>query len=439
MSRDLNGGFFAPVGMGTKRWVAPRFNVDRYTEYPFFNSEGYQMFSRPEVKSNPKNADGYRAPSDYYMRPYALIGDSRHERSLLGIGTMLSNPYVIADHSDPTNVNTYDATGEILVRYPLPYVFGTNGEYNLKQELRTKILGNIKDEMLDVSMVLAELRGTSRTAANMMLRVGRSMDAVRRRTPESFAYLMHGKLGVDKRRFTQRFLKETAGVFLEWKYGIMPSLIDYTNAINALDLSKEGAIFDNPPLCVARASVRRSYSNAIQPFWNVGNKAPREKVVCKTEVTASARCDYRIDGEGLRGLSQFGLGPGTMATVLWDKTPFSFVLDMMLPVADLIKAWTALAGVETIGYSETIYQTHSIPASSLSLDTDNAWKYRALTKPTKTKEFVRFASSRPPMPTPFIKNPIKVNNLSTVLALFTQLRDNPKRPEKIHGFDNKDL
>lgn len=439
MSRDLNGGFFAPVGMGTRHWKAPRYSIDNMYEYPFRENEGHQMYSRPAVKVNPKSADGYRAPSPYALRPYTLIGNSRFERSALSVGTCISNPNVVPNKDDPTNINIYNTTGDALVRYPLPYVFGSTGEYNLQQELRTKILINIKDEILDVSMVLAEIGGTSRTVANSMLRVARSMDAVRRRTPESFAYLMHGKLGVDKRRFTQRFLKETAGVFLEWKYGVMPSLIDYTGACEALDLTSNGSLFDNPPLCVARATVGRDFSNDVKPWWNCGAYAPNETVTVKTKVIASARCDYRISGEGLRGLSQFGLGPGTMATVLFDKTPFSFVLNMMLPVADLIKAWTALRGVNTIGYSETIYQDHSIKPTTLSFNVADGWQYLVRTKPVKVKEFTRYTGSRPPMPTPFIKNPIKVENISTVLALFTQLRDNPKRPERIHGFDNKDL
>lgn len=438
MSRDINGGFFAPTGSLFYRAVNA--NSDTTYDFPLINNEAFQMFARPNVALNQRDADGYRKPSAYWMAPYTLVGPAiagatRTGRQVVSTASIVSTPTVIYDRFIRGDI-TYDAKGEALVQLPLPTALDAFAEHNLKQEVRTKVLTNVKDELLDVSMVLAEIRGTSQTVANSMLRVARSLDVVRRRKPESFAYLMHGRLGVDKRRITQRFLKETAGTFLEWKYGITPTLIDYTNACNALDITSDGKLFDNPPLCVARATVKRFFSNEVQPSWNVGSKL--DKAVCKTEVTASARCDYRISGEGLRGLSQFGLGPGTMATVLWDKTPFSFVLDMMLPVADLIKAWTALSGVNPIGYSETIYQKHTFPSTLLSGNTGH-YKLSARTSTITTNEFVRFASSEPPMPLPFIRNPVNIGNISTVLALFTQLRDKPKRAERLYGFDNKNL
>lgn len=401
----------------------------------------YTVLGRPsKLILNNRQEDGFRIPSDYSTR--LLTGRNDNPGSLSGNSIAVVAPYTDFKWVRFGNgyKETYKLDGDAIVQFGFNPV---EASYGLTQGIRTKILINMKDEVLDAAMVLAEIRGTATTASNLLLRLGRSMDAVRRRSPESFRYLMHGELGVDKRRLTQRFLKETAGIFLEWKYGIMPTIYDLEGATKALDLNATDTLFNHPPLLVARAKLQET--NMVKGWHTVldepTNVYPQREADGRYPVvtTVSARADFTVSGEALRGLSQYGIGLGTVGTVLFDRTPFSFVLNMAFPIADLIKAWTGLAGVTPRGYSETYYHELKVPRTVIpciiNIYGNPHARTDVLVPAMKGKWFSRLGTNRAPFPLPFIKNPIKVSNISTVLALFTQLRDKPKRLEKIHGGD----
>lgn len=391
---------------------------------------GTNVLEVPEKKTNPL-VNGYRNPSDYFLRAYCNWDTPTKRHGFVVNGEV---PRSVTERSDYYGTTSFGVEGNEAVMYRLPTM---PNYFNLIQHARTKILNNIKDEVLDVAMVLAEIRETAQTGANLMYRIGRSMDALRTRKRESFNWLMHGRMGADNRRPTDKFLRETAGLFLEWKYGIMPTIYDLEDATKALDASADGSLFDRPPMSVARANVKTSddVNTTLEFPW--GSPA-NIKTSCKIDTTIACRADYRVSGDALRGLSEYGIGLGTVATVLYDRTPFSFVANMVMPMAELIKAWTALAGVEPIGYTETQYSTFSFKQQRVQR-TYQSWKYLTQVRPSKVSTFTRLGTDRPPMPLPFIRNPVKVENISTVLALFTQLRQRPKHVPKLYGFDNKDL
>lgn len=395
----------------------PQYNYERNRNW---NAVRWNGFITPSVVKNRKQPDGYRTPSSYSGVP--VSGKSGTLASTSWSKTvsvpLIEEPKVRVDVRNGY-IKTDTTIGSCLVVVNLS---GTSVPDWQRQDLRMRILNNVKDEVFDAAMVLAEIGKTAQTGANLLLRVGRSMDALRRRKPESFAYLMHGRRAVDKRRLTDKFLRETASTFLEWKYGIMPTIYDLQGITKALDMNEKGSLFDNPALCVARASnsSNGSIEVAVQAhaFTTFG-----KRVTVKSRISGKARLDYRVESDGLRGLNRYGIGLGTVATVLWDRQPLSFVLDMALPIADLIKAWTSLTGVKPIGYTETFYKEFSVPSADISIKNVNGqFTQRAVTPTIRLTGFERLGRSAPVMPVPFIRNPLKVNNLQTVLALFTQMR-----------------
>lgn len=370
-------------------------------------------FTKPnEVLINPPESDGYRAPSRYAasVMPIVLLA------SLEG-GTKYPNwPEPIGMTLTGTSCLTLNSGNIPNLSY-----FG----FNKTQELRMKILNNIQDEVFDAAMVLAEMQSTVATGVNLLHRLGRSLAAFKTKNPRSFYYLLNGKT-FDKKRPTQRFLKQTAAEYLQWKYGIMPTMFDIQGVTEALDLNAEGTLFRNPPLLVARANIKQPVSTDV--VFSDGWRNFTGTV--NSQLEYKARCDYSVSAEGLRALNRYGLGLTSVATVMWDKTPFTFVLDMAMPIAQIIKAWGALAGVDVRGYSETMYVGHDIPSFTRTNESVTSPgqidEYRQIASITaeggKFFEMSRSAYDKPPMPLPFVRNPIKTGNLATVIALFTQLR-----------------
>lgn len=352
------------------------------------------------VRSNP-DANWYRKPTSYSasIGPVVVMGTVKGEQPL-GIWML----------------KAYGQSPFTPIQNPLAMSQFT---FNDTQALRTKLLNNIRDEVLDVAMVLAEMQGTVNTAVTALDRIGRSMQAVLRRKPESFYYLMHGRRR-DNRRPTDKFLRETAKEYLHWKYGIMPSVYDLQGATEALDMNTEGTLWNNPPLLVARATVKKESTTKTIDFGN-GWEWPYA-IPCRVTTEYKARCDYRVTSEGIRGINRFGIGLSTLPTILFERTPFSFVLNMVVPIGELIKAWSALAGLDVAGYCETKYVRVEPQSATLPANGTAAWQTWTFKGGKPAFAMQREAFDRPPMPLPFVRNPITTGNLGTVLALFTSLR-----------------
>lgn len=371
-------------------------------------TRGFSSFERPTVPIiNPKQSDGYRQPSSWVAEL----------KSLAILATMAGTH----TYRNPSGW-TYDTfTGTTVLATPLTELptRASNVQSQQRNPLRMRILNNLREEILDVALVLAEMQGTVDLVTNGLYRVARSIDAVRARKPESFYYLMYGKRR-DNRRPTDKFLRETAGTYLEWKYGVMPTVYDVAGACKALDINEEGSLFDNPPLLVARATYSDSYL-AKSRFTGSAFGWSDVEVPLRIREQAAARIDYSVSAEGLRGLSRYGIGLSTLPTVLLERTPFMFVLNMAFPIMELVKAWTALSGGVTVrGYSETFYVSYQVLEGSAKPYGDDRLLFWSNGEPKS--EFIRNAGASVPMPVPFVRNPIKTGNLATALALFTQLR-----------------
>lgn len=366
------------------------------TEWGGMLRSEFRKPSKPKI--NLRAPDGFRKPSSYAAGTDKLL---------------LAGSVYGVDNSTRYITETYSGTVGLFSRLDLNNLSPSVNSIN---HIRTKILNNIKDEILDASMVLAEMQSTVKTVSGLLDRVGRSMLAIKKRKPESFYYLLNGRRR-DRRRPTDKFLRQTASEFLQWKYGITPSVMDLNGALEGLDVNQEGSLFSNPPLLVARSNLKTTENTSLYFegfFWKT--------VPCVITTEYKARCDFSVNAEGLRGLSRYGLGLSTIPTLLWDKSPFTFVLDMAIPISSLIKAWGALTGVDVRGYCETHYVEHSCPAHTHPISNIGPAHILAEFQKGSCVNFNRTAYSTVPMPLPFIKNPISVGNMSTILALFTSLR-----------------
>lgn len=364
-------------------------------------------FQKPDaVLINPKGPTGYRSPS-----PYAAGHDKFVvEAEVHGKGAIIDRLWETRLTHSGTTAFTCSLTPSAAIADVM--------SHNTVNALRAKILNNVREEVVDVAMVLAEMMSTVDTAVTLLDRIGRSMLALKRRKPESFYYLLKGRRR-DNRRPTDRFLRETAGEYLQWKYGVMPTVYDLEGVSAGIDINSEGSLFSNPPLMVGRATIKEN--KLVPAFWQAPWESTRKDIYLSTE--AKARIDFEVTAEGLRGLNRYGLGLTTIPTILWDKTPFTFVLDMLVPMAQIIKAWGALQGVNVIGYCETYYVKLECSGGTPPIEGNNVTNGRIYIFPkSDAMAMERLVFDRPPMPLPFVKNPFKTGNVSTVLALFTALR-----------------
>lgn len=290
--------------------------------------------------------------------------------------------------------------------------------------LWTKARNAVAEETMDVAMVLAEMQGSVDLVTSGLSRIARSMELVRLRRPHHFYYLLNGRTR-DNRRPTDKFLRESAGTYLEWKYGVMPSVMDVQGGLDSLTELEQATFFGRAPVMTARAREVATSELTTQAQVSIERFRAYLELSWQLKTELYARIDYEVNCEALRGLRRFGIGWSTIPTVAFERTPFSFVLNMAIPIADIIKAWGALAGVSVRAVCLTTYREANIDHKLMGTEfvgypTDPEVRDVDVTK--KFSSFTRNPLPRVPIPMPYIRNPVKTGNLSTVLALFTQLR-----------------
>lgn len=360
---------------------------------------------RGPFTKNPRQFDGYRRPSDY-----TCVTDDM---------AFLTKVHGGWYQSVSRREHTWDGTRAFHIRPSSIQNMEDAKAY--KNELRTRLLNNLKDEVLDVTMVLGEALETASMVGDNLVRVARGMDMIRNRKPESFYYLMTGKRMKDKRP-TEKFLAEVSSDYLEWKYGVMPTLLDIQGACKALDMNEDGSFFDNPPLMVARARITDTRQKRANVYVAVDHGTIPVDVTATTEV--KARTDYSVNGEALRGLSRYGVGLTSPATLVFERTPYAFLLNMVIPIADTIKAWGALSGGVTVrGHTETYLTAYEIKSGfattkNNSYPGDMHWSWD---DHRKCISYIREGYSTVPMPLPYVRNPLRTGNVATALSLFTQM------------------
>lgn len=373
------------------------------------------LWGPTEITRNPIS-NGYRNPSAYGTY---TIGNTA---GLLQVDFPLSkHKFWAAGWRQWMELETYGSTGT-LIGYPTTP--------NLVQEnaVWMKVRNAIKDETLDVGMVLAEMQGTVDTISTGLQRIGRSLTNFKRKRPGHFHFLMTGRYP-GKQRPTDRRLRATAGYYLEWKYGIMPTVLDVVGGVNTLDEISKGTFFGRAPIMTARARDVGETELSVPVAAHIERDQFQGTAKISISDETYCRADYTVEVDKLRGLSRFGIGLSTLPTVLFERTPFSFVLNMAIPIADIIKAWGALAGVSLRGVSITRARTVQVLRidGQGRLEGYSDWGDRPV-KPNvvvgKVTTFSRTAPNPPriPLPMPYVRNPIKTGNLATVLALFTSLR-----------------
>lgn len=134
-----------------------------------------------------------------------------------------------------------------------------------------------------------------------------------------------------------------AGLWLEYAYGWRPLMDDI---FNGFQLLKQNFAERDQTLSVTR-SLASDLSIVTQ--WPTST----DKVETVTQVTLRSRATLiaRVSNARLHALASMGLiNP---AEVLWERVPFSFVVDWFIPVGDMISALTASAGLEFVDGSTT--------------------------------------------------------------------------------------
>lgn len=323
--------------------------------------------------------------------------------------------------------------------------------YNSMSVVQNELLSQIKKQTLNLAVSVAEGKQTLSFLANTTRRLALAAEALRKRDYAAFRRSVmdqgtakpptrmriggDGKLRPDApqrpnlKRPRDR-LPETDSQFhtrtasenwLAYQYAVMPLLYDIHGAAEYI---AEIIHRDPPPVYMAKTS----FSDNIGKEFTTASSAQNVSVSWTAigEVRHTSALFFRVDDAALRQAARNGIT--NPASVLWEKTKFSFLIDWLIPVGEFLSGWDAPLGCTLIdGYATTHLQctltgtptAQFLKSTILSPTTPSELLYDGWVRKT-VKVF--------PYPSPRVKNPFSTDHLATAVALVRVLCGKPRVP-----------
>lgn len=330
--------------------------------------------------SNPPDEKGFRYPSDYH------IEESHYEtregsRSWIGAN---GNTNVLKGKL-PNWINDHVGTAG-------PCMDGLSFQADPNNEARaiTECLNKLGDVKTSVFSNIATAAQTANLLADTVDTLAQGLMAFRKRS------LRKAKDALDS----------ASGLFLQSMYGWGPLTNDIDGAMELLlkaNLKPIGKVVRNLTDNRSRTDKARGYS------WT-SSYTSRSKVALFAEV----------DDTWARAQSQAGAGIRSIPYGLWDLVPWSFVVDWVMPVGNVLEALSATAGVSfKAGY---ISHRVTAQASISSIPNPTDLSSSPFGGEFRGEWYNRRVLGGFPLPEPYVKSPFSVTHALESLALLAQMR-----------------
>jgi hypothetical protein len=290
-------------------------------------------------------------------RPVPLLGNPTSQAAQYeAIRGYHAQKYVYPTGSNYCNPpgEWFHNTSRTIYRYRLPSEFrdipDPEGDWGLA--LRSRLAGRKQN----LGAYLAEYRETAKSFSDAARALGDVLKCLRGNK---------GACGSSKRRFTRynkpdihAVTKQAANAVLMANFGINPLLADLGEGIRRLN-----SRMARPILGKVVASVRTSGFEVVDYIsQNSGSDyGLHVHAVHMWNSSDRAIMWYRVD-PGFTGSDDFTMGSPLQA--LWEGTPYSFVVDWMIPVGDYLAAADALRGIDVVETTVTRKRSSSSRDSS---------------------------------------------------------------------------
>lgn len=219
--------------------------------------------------------------------------------------------------------------------------------HEIEQKARVKCMESIAQRDFDLSESLAGLLTTYRSVGNLVSDIAQSLaefmvkDEFLRRN--NIALRSRSKRAA--RRIAKRGIENPADRWIAWQYGWAPLIND---VMTGLDFLKTEAIKGDLEM-----TAQGTHTEALPGNWGF-SPGPRTFIPLKVlsadnkrSVRVSVR--YRVNDEQARNWVRFSIENPLYTG--WVATPFSFLVDWLIPVGDWLNSASSMMGTEFVdGY-----------------------------------------------------------------------------------------
>lgn len=265
-----------------------------------------------------------------------------------------------------------------------------------------KALTNLKDQRVNLGVALAEAQQTADFVGSSALKLGR---AAKHALDGDFKRALGG-LGVKRWR-------DYPSGWLGYNYAALPLLGDIYGSLSALN-------------------ERRDLTEWVITVKGVSNYREMSADVFQSQPNMFGGC-YRIDNKRRGYFTRLDYYPGntflsTLSSagvtnpleVIWEKVPFSFVVDWMVPVGDWLSTMDAALGFKFLSGSTTmrLESTRSTVVANEPVNPPYRCKFAKFEGKQRTLHIIRTVhNSSPLVAAPRIKNPLSLGHMANGLSL----------------------
>lgn len=344
-------------------------------------------------------------------------------RKARGLG-LPCNPYTTQSETvrypagEGWKIAVWIPTGESSVYSgPTGYGFGSNGYLAVPPsvlsdswaQIDLKILSKMKDSKLNLGNFIAERQQVLDLVSSTARRLAKAYAFLRyARNPFAAAKVL-GVKWKHRRKHTAK--KSAANLWLELQYGWKPLLHDVQSAAEQL---AEWDLRISKKWYKASHTVQKTFSSEVT-IRGV------ERTSRNTTMRVSKTVFYSVNSETARRL--VGIGLTNPASIAWEATPYSFVVDWFLPVGKYLDNLDATLGCSFLGGYTTEKYDQDITLQGVGSEVIGNVQYTYSHSGTaRWKQFDRkVVTVFPPVPSPVWKNPVSQLHVTNALALLTQV------------------
>lgn len=362
------------------------------------NTPGYTLAS--ETGQLPMN----RLDFDEY-RWFGASGKTvKLTESFMGYDTL-----TISEGNGMPNLNTagIDFKDHLAIQYS-----------NLENKIQQQVLLNLKGSDINLAQAIAERSMTAKTIATAIARIAKARTALSKGKFMDAAQALGLTLtkGLSKRERAWRQSGSLARGWLELQYGWKPLVNDIYGACAFLRKSHNETGY---MVFHSRGSLNGSWQT-ISDFTDM-------HLVENTTCNVTKKITLKVSRKTPLLASLSSLGITNPASIAWELTPWSYVVDWALPIGSFISQLDASLGYTFVGACVTTYkkQTYDaiasnpvvMPPNYVVFDVDK--RQHAEQVDVTRLGYANFASL---LSLPYFKSPISATHVANALALLRGLR-----------------
>lgn len=265
------------------------------------------------------------------------------------------------EYSYPAGDGTYTETyaGRPVVLIPtLDQFDGVEDDLSdTRKAALNKALDKLKDQRINLAVAIGELPETVGFLYNGAKALIDSFKVVankQRALKATYERMRRGAKGKNPKRKRQAtnwlrksgtYADQVAGLWLGWRYGVMPLVYDMQGAYDEYNRPQEGV----GDIINVKTSKRYNEFHKIPEFMDIlvsGSSTLPPKAESYLEVDVTYSVVLNVVVEKPRSATQLGFGNGPQ--LLWELTPLSFVLDWGINLGESLGALDAGTGTSFI-------------------------------------------------------------------------------------------